>query len=341
MNMTASQFIYRPSQRGFGLIEIMISLLLGVLILLGVTEIATRNSLTRNELERSGRQIESAAYALRLLETDLMSAGYWGEMGEQAAAGTLPPVCPGLGADLAAATLELRAVAGYPVQGEDELLSNCIVPLAGTDFLAIRRVNSCALGTAGCEAAGSNFHLQVNSCLAADGLPPLPGIHYLIDPDTDALIYTQRDCSTAAPKYRFLSRVYYIRYKDIDEDIDEDNPPQLVRAELRGSGADAEYVDVPLVDGVELLRFEYGLDNDGDGQVDVQTTTPVGPQWADVVMVRMSLVVRNLQPSAGYTDSRTYTVAGTAFTVPVGFESHRRQVYSRTVSLRNIVGRRG
>jgi type IV pilus assembly protein PilW len=330
MIMSNVNFTQRRSQQGFGLIEIMIALLLGIIIMLGVGEIATRNSLTRSELERSGRQIESAAYALRLIETDLMSAGYWGEMGEQAAGGTLPPVCPGLGADLVAAITELVDAAGYPVQGQDALLSNCVVPAAGTDFLAIRRVNSCALDTAGCEPAGTNFHLQVNSCLTPDGLPPLPGIHYLVLSDTDALVYTQRDCSTQAPKYRFLSRVYYVN-----------DQAQLVRAELDGSGASAAYPDVPLVDGIESLRFEYGLDNDGDGQVDVQTTTPLGTEWADVAMVRISLVVRNLEPTAGYADGKTYTLAGTTFTVPVGFESHRRQVYSRTVSLRNIVGRRG
>ena len=329
MTAPARQFMQRVPQGGFGLIEIMISLLLGIIIMLGVGEIATRNSLTRGELERSGRQIESAAYAMRLIETDLVSAGYWGEMGEQAAAGTLPPVCPGLGADLAAAATELRAATGYPVQGQDTLASNCVVPTGGTDFLAIRRVNSCALGATGCEAAGSNFHLQVNSCFNASGLPPLPGINYLIDEDTDDLDYTQRDCSTEAPKYRFVSRVYYIN-----------DQAQLVRSELEGSGS-ADYQDVPLVDGVEMMRFEYGLDNDGDGQVDVQTTTPLGPQWADVAMVRVSLVVRNLEPTAGFTDGKTYTLAGAPFTVPVGFESHRRQVYSRTVSLRNVVGRRG
>ena len=81
----------KPSQQGIGLIEIMIALALGAIILLGVTEIATNNSRTRAELERAGRQIESATYALRMLESDLANAGYWGESGEQPAAGTLPP----------------------------------------------------------------------------------------------------------------------------------------------------------------------------------------------------------------------------------------------------------
>ena len=331
MTVTTYRLMQRAPQAGFGLIELMISLLLGIIIMLGVTEIATRNSLTRAELERSGRQIESASYALRLFETDLVSAGYWGEMGEQAAGGTLPPVCPGLGLDLAVAANELRAATGYPVQGEDALATSCVVPAAGTDFLAIRRVSSCALDTTGCGTAGSNFHLQVNSCFnPSDAAAALPGIDYLVDENPDDLDYTQRDCSTEAPKYRFVNRIYYIN-----------DDAQLVRAELEGSGAGADYPNVPLVDGVEMMRFEYGLDNDGDGQVDVQTTAPSGAEWSDVAMVRVSLVVRNLEPSAGYADGKTYTLGGASYTVPAGFEGHRRQVYSRTISLRNVVGRRG
>jgi type IV pilus assembly protein PilW len=99
-------------------------------------------------------------------------------------------------------------------------------------------------------------------------------------------------------------------------------------------------VQTPLVEGVETLRFEYGIDTDGDGQVDLDTATPTGTQWANVVMVRVSLVVRNLASSPGYSDTRTYTVGGESYTVPTAFQGHKRQVYTRTVSIRNTAGRR-
>lgn len=326
--MTASRRNKMRVQSGVGLLEVMIVLALGVVILLGVTEIANNNSYTRYELERSARQIENATYALRTLETDLRSAGFWGEAGEQPAGANLPPVCPGLGADLDTATDELTEALGYPVQGEDELGSICVNRKAGSGFLAIRRASSCQIGTAGCDAAGTNFHLQVNACFVPDNdAAPLPGT-ITIDTDLDALTATQRDCTTQAPEYRLLSRVYFINSDD-----------QLVRAELVGSGT-LDYVETPLIEGIEMMRFEYGLDTDGDGQVDSQTNAPSGTQWADVAMVKVSLVVRNLQPSAGFTDDKDYTIAGAAYDVPADFINHRREVYSRTVSLRNVAGRR-
>ena len=93
------------NQRGFGIIEVMIALALGVIIMLGVTQIATDNSALRYELDRTGRQMENAMYALRQIEGDLMSSGYWGEMGAQTEGDVLAEavrVCPVQACDRAA-----------------------------------------------------------------------------------------------------------------------------------------------------------------------------------------------------------------------------------------------
>ncbi len=343
----------RHSQSGFGLIELMVALLLGIIIMLGVTEVATNNSQTRGELERTGAQIENATYALQLLQDELVSAGFWGEMGQQGSA-TFPPVCP-------TTALELTSALGYPVQGPPDPLTplpagspcvDVVKPKTGTNYIAIRRANSCALGSTGCEAAGSNFYLQVNSCFKpSDDTAPKPGIDFLINtqPATN-LTYKKRDCSTTAPQYRFFNRVYFVNSAD-----------QLARVELVGDKYDTDPDPdkvAKLVDGVELMRLEYGLDTSGDGQADSyvsDTTTPTGPAgtaWANVVSVRISLVVRNQQSSNGFSDDKKYTVAGKTYcalpasgpacniTIPAAFKNYRRQQYIRTVSLRNVAGRR-
>lgn len=364
--------VARPALRGFGIIEIMIALALGVIIMFGVTQIATNNSAVRNELDRSGRQIENAAYALREIESDLMSSGFWGEMGAQTNGDVLPDtssICPAEAClledfpDLDDDTCQLNRAMRFPVQGISEEFdcptidgtdADTITPKAGSDALAVRRANSCALGSAACEAANDNFHLQVNACFdPSDDDAPLPGIDYVIaeidtDPDFTVFVYQQRDCDNTAsladraPIYRFLNRVYYINDQD-----------ELIRAELEAD----EYDQTVLVEGIEMLRFEYGMDRDGDGIVDDDvngtvldpttdySTSPatddVFPEgWSDVVMVRVYLVVRNLEASPGFTDTKQYTVAGLDYDIPVGFEKHRRQVYVRTVGLRNVAGRR-
>lgn len=378
------------SQAGFGLIEIMIALFLGVIIMLGVTEIATNNSKTTYELERAGRRIENAAYALRLLEGDLTNAAFWGERREVAAGAAPPPICLDDGVVAAADADVLEEALGYPLQGGHiyEAPYNVapykaiacppatfvMEPKPGTDYLAIRRASSCTLGSAGCDLAGTNFHLQVTACFNSDSPQDTERVEIsndidgALDPD-DALDATQRDCTAIAPIYRFLNRIYYVN----DED-------QLVRVELVGTG----YTETPLVDDIEMLRFEYGLDTDGDGQEDLPAdpdnpypSVPEGvdaadgARWANVVRVTISLVVRSQVASGGFTDEKIYDLAKLKYdysaspagksvdwdspttycanlpprpacdvTIPAEFVNHRRQLFTRTVSLRNVAGRR-
>ncbi|MOA21001.1 hypothetical protein D3C78_1414770 [compost metagenome] len=94
----------------------------------------------------------------------------------------------------------------------------------------------------------------------------------------------------------------------------------------------------PLVDGIERLHFQYGLDNDEDGEVDEFDATPSGDEWGDVVAVRIWLLARNLAATPGYKDKRSYVLAGeTAYTPDDGF---KRQLYTSTVRLNNLAGRR-
>lgn len=313
MSMNSRRLGVPGFQRGFSLVEIMVAMVLGIVILLAVSEVFISNSRTRGEIEKTGRQIENGIYALGLMEDELANAGFWGEAGAQPVSATLPPLCPTTETDLIDAM-------GYPVQGELSGTS-CANSKTGSDFIAVRRASTCAAGVSGCAAllAGS-FHLQVAACQSES-----PGA-VLLKSNSAQLTYRQRNCTTAAPIYRFLSRVYYVNASD-----------ELVRTQLDGSVYSAA---TALVDGIEIMRFEYGIDTDGDSEVDVFTATPTTAQWSDVVAVKVSLIARNLEATAGYDDTRTYTIAGASYTVPTAVRSFKRQLYSTTVHLRNVAGRR-
>lgn len=304
-----------PRQRGFSLVEIMVALVLGVVILLAVSEVFVNNSRTRGEVEKTGRQIENGAYALSLLADELRNAGYLGEAGAQTAPVALPPLCP---TDIAG----IRDALAVPVQGALSSGSdtNCAASKSGSDFIAIRRASTCAVGSANCAAVNSDVHLQVSACSSASS-----GTIYLALSAT-GLTYKRRDCSTVAPIYRVLSRVYYITDADV-----------LTRTELSGTSYS---VTSPLVDGIEMMQFEYGLDTSGDGQVDAFSSTPDGTDWPDVVAVRVWLVARNLEATNGYTDPNTYQLGSTTYSVPAAWKGFKRQVYSTTVNLPNVSGRR-
>jgi len=311
-------------QGGFTLVEMMVAMLLGIMILLAVSEVFVNNNRTRVEIENTTRQIENGRYAMQLLEGELVNAGFFGEW-----SGAIPPATgnPAVSACLSSVDDVQRSV-NVPVFGGNTLAAgstDCMNGFkAGNDYLAIRRSSTCAAGDAGCDGFDSGrYYLQVSACDDEDS-DPGEVLLRVASAETE-MDLTRRDCSTRAPIYRFFSRLYYVR----DDNV-------LMRAEL-GAGA---YASTPLVDGIERLHFAYGLDNVGaDGQVDEFVDEPTAAQWADVVTVRVWLLARNTERTLGYTDDRTYVLGGDAeeYTPNDGF---KRQLYTSTVRLNNVAGRR-
>lgn len=319
-------------QGGFTLVEMMVAMLLGIMILMAVSEVFVNNNRTRVEIENTTRQIENGRYAMQLLEGELANAGFFGEW-----SGTVPPAegNPTVSACLSSVD-DVRKAVNVPVSGGGALVdgsTDCIKIgfKAGNDYLGVRRSSTCVVGDAECDVFESGrYHLQISACEDDN-----PGEILLQAASAIAdMNYTQRDCTTRAPVYRFLSRLYYVR----DDNV-------LMRAEL-GAGA---YAVTPLVDGIERLHFAYGLDDNDDGAVDrfldsddvdlgQVDASGVAARWDNVVAIRIWLLARNLEPTPGYTDARSYSMGNeVAYTPADGF---KRQLYTSTVRLNNVAGRR-
>ena len=136
-----------------------------------------------------------------------------------------------------------------------------------------------------------------------------------------------------APVYRYISRIYYVGA--------DDTLNRLYLTAPSGAAGD-RYLIETIAQGVEALRFEWHIDTSGDGFADEVTTSPLINQWPDVVGTTVWMIVRSPQAERGYTDESTYSlpVPGPAFDIPDGFESHRRAVFSKTIEMANIAGRR-
>lgn len=326
--MTFMRYTRNRAAAGFSLIEMMVAMAIGVVILLAVSEVFINNNRTRTEVENTTRQIENGRYAMQLLESELANAGFLGESLGWAfpGGGSIPAAC-------ADDHDEIESTMGVPVFGKNDVASSaapsCLGSFkAGNDYLAVRRSSTCAVGSAGCDAfKAGEYHLRVSACPSSN-----PGVISLERPASLAGMpdVWGRGCAAGgvlAPTYRYLSRLYYVRDGDI-----------LARVELRDPTDATKYVVMPLVDGIERLHFQYGLDNDGDGEVDEYDAAPSDSDWENVVAARIWLLARNLTATPGYTDNRSYVLADeTAYTPADGF---KRQLYTSTVRLNNVAGRR-
>ena len=322
------------SDSGFSLIELMISIALGLIILTALFIIFVGNIRTRGEIEKASQQIENGRYAIQLLTEDLRLAGFFAEFDPSliASPAVLPDVC-------AEGIDDLRSSFMLHVQGHNNgaVTPGCVKDLkAGTDIIVVRRASACVSGVGDCQAVAGAPYFQASLCSNPSELenPTYFDHHFKLSYTAADLTLKKRDCAATAPSYRYRTHVYFIA----NNNESGDGIPTLKRAELDVGG----FADdpVPLVEGIEDLQIEYGLDKPTvDGAPDSYTAAPASiDDWRSVVSVKIGLLARNTEETPGYTDAKTYTLLSNAATSYA--DGYKRHAFQSTVRLNNPAGRR-
>jgi type IV pilus assembly protein PilW len=354
----AAQPILRRRNAGFSIPELLVSVTMGLFIVIAMVTLFLHNSRAQAEIERANVQIESGRYAVDLLANDLRNAGFYGEFDP-----SLLPV-PAAVPDPCAATLAaLKAMLPLHVQGfdDDETLPSCVSDvMPHTALIVVRHTRACVSGDPNCSAndpAGPLF--QASLCNNASELDSAnPADWYALDVDTAQLTRHQRDCTTAAGSgtlavtRRFQTHIYFVAQNDQPGD----GIPTLKRAELRYTDGALNFNSiVPLVEGVENVQFEYGIDTNNDGTVDLYTSAPGGANgctlpacaaanWRNVVAVRVHVLARSPSKTPGHVDKNKYDLGtgsdGKARIVGPFDDGYKRHVFQTVVMLANPVGRK-
>lgn len=364
------------SHRGFTLVELLISLAIGFTLLTVIVQLYATTSRINTEITETNYAIENGRLTIDFLGKDIAHGGFWNgyipEFDDLSASAApsdypsaIPDPCLAYGSWDAAYRANFMAL---PVQVYDTVPSTCTTLLpdrqAGTDVLVVRHANTpaCNPASAGSCTAGA-LHFQAAMCEASGSYK------YTLSHDLTALTETQRDCSTIAEAREVISNIYYVRNYAITAG---DGIPTLMRSSLGvESGAPVQQTPVALIEGVESFKIELGIDNvsdsgaavnhgaaivwaddtvwdsptnRGDGIPDgdfVRCTTAVPctvAQLVNTVGVKLGVLVRNLEATNGYTDTKTYTI-GTSTIGPFN-NAYQRYAYNSTVRLTNVSGRR-
>lgn len=348
--MKSMPFAVTCHTRGFSLVELMVSITIGMLILAGMVTLFSNNSRTQREIEKANLQIENGRFATQLMSGDIANAGFYAEFDPSVLTvpGSLPDPCS---LDLST----IRSALPIHIQGVDNVTASAVSCISdvkpGTDVLVLRRVQTCAAGTGNCAAtsAGGVF-FQASLCSNSTQLDSTDtGDHYDLDSDTAQLTRRRRDCTevansgTLATIRRFVTHIYYVA----NNSSGSDGVPTLKRAELGGTSL--AFTVVPLVEGVENLQLEYGIDSpatsDPDSSPDSYTPAPgTVANWTNVVAVKLNILARNLEPSTGHTDTKTYVLgldaSGNDNTVAASNDRYKRHVFQTTVHMPNPAGRK-
>jgi len=370
----------RHRQQGVGLVEIMVSLAIGLVIIAALVALFLGTSRNNREMATANSMIENGRFAIQLLQDDVIHAGFWGpfvpefddQTGSTTAAPTdvpsaLPDPCANFGSWNATYRDNLL---GLPIVAYDAGTSVCggIVSdaVTGTDVLVVRHLDTCVAGETGCDTAVTDkVYMQAGQCDTEIGMYVLEQWDASSVPGDFDL--TTRDCTASAALRKFVSHIYYVRDYAVTAG---DGIPTLVRSEfdLTG-GAPAHLAAQPLVEGIDGFRVEFGIDdvsstgdavdytapivwddpetktdatNRGDGIPDgqyIHCGTCTAAQLMNATSVKIHVLARSREPTTGYVDSKIYTL-GSGTPLTAFGDGFKRHVYSATIRLPNIAGRR-
>lgn len=322
-------------QRGVTLVELMIGLTLGMIVSAALLLVFANASSNGQNLQRSSSHIENARYAVELLREDLRQAGFFGEVAVAGATFTTPNPCQTVPTGFSAAPFGLPT----PLRGyrASEVLG-CLTSanrLAGTDALAVRRLDTVSVNPATLAAANQQYHVQYSFCSTDPATTPL-----VFDKLAAAFVLHDRGCTNVNTVRPYVARLYFVASCNRCGS-GGDNTPTLKRLDLVGN----QLVETALVEGVETLRFEYGFDTNGDGNADVYLATAGASgalsQWENVVSLKVHLIVRSTERASGsgLTTAQTFQL-GDLGSVTTSNDGYARRAYSATVRLINPSGAR-
>ena len=319
-------------QRGFSLIELMIALVLGLGVVAAVATLSLSATGSYRALNQSGQKIENGRYAMSILKDDLEHAGFFGRYSpvhpppKTVLELTTNPLINPCDTDIL--THSAYPIFYFPVVGYESVPSTCAPDrVANTGVLLIRRAETQPVTTVDAGYAYIQTHPAKNT---AEILANSAG--------------------TEVDGWRLLTHIYYIRSYS---STPGDNIPTLVLVSLEKSGTNPVFQSQPIIDGIENLQLEYGLD--AAPLTDCASETPIRDDgspnryyrpseivcwkdWSNVVAVRINLLARSTDPDASFTDSKTYVLGGVSVTPT---ETHyRRNVYTESVRVMHSNTRR-
>ncbi len=338
--------MHRRRQAGVGLVEVMISVTIAAFLVAGALVIVSDSTKTYNIHEASSRLEENARYVFSVLEPDARMASYWGwtkgSVGLIGAVSQTSAAATALAGGAATScgtnfSVDLTTT----LEGSNDAYNLVCAAYNGrampsADTLTVRRASFIASPVANATVGPlrvCSTRLSASLVNDASGCNPAP-----IGTVRDLVVhayYVAQDSSTTA------------------------NFPTLWRKSLNNVGTAPPvptFQDEEILPGVEDLQVQFGIDPTGTSGVVTQYVNPAAaaalPATAQVISVRIWVLLRSDTRDPGFTDSRTYVYANRTLACTVNSltaansaacafqpnDSFRRLLVSRTVMVRNSLG---
>ena len=319
-------------QKGFSLLEVMISLSVGLVLFAGVLSIFVGLRSTTAETASYGELQENGRFALSILTEDLLRQNFWGDY---------------------TGTFDLSSINPVPSAPSNECngdgVNNGTFPLSVGHFRTLwgsTVTNAAILGcitNARVGTAASNDYsdvIQIKRAVASplvnslgDPITSAPtGNYYLVSNLNHGEVFSGGTVPSVdnSQVWEYQHHVYYVR----EESQGDYTVPVLMQGQLTSQMSFS-----PLVDGIEIIRFMYGVDSDNDGVVNayISANNMTEDYWNNandtkILAVKVYVLTRSIKPDVKYNNANTYHLGD----LSVSFDdAYRRLLFSSTVTLFN------
>lgn len=339
----------RPRATGFSLVELMVTIAVALLLLVGIARVFITSKQSYRVQESTSRMQENIRIASDYFNRYLRLADFWGGVPATDVLTVGTPAYDGPGGCADGWIVDpLGGLVGYAggATAPAGLPAGCLADLryvAGSDLLSLRFANPDAyLDTATLQSPPASPAITTNGRYY---VRTRVGQRALLFDAGDAAVRTAAIGTTlpgtaaeGVMNYQFAAVAFYIQRNDFGR-----GPvPTLSMLKLETDEMESE----PLVDGIEMLGFEYGLDTDDDRQVDSYREAASIADWRQVLSVRVAFIARgdeldNVTDTERYpiTASRCYGPAdsGCAATYSAAEARFQRRLVVQEIQLRNRV----
>jgi type IV pilus assembly protein PilW len=329
-------------QRGLSLIELMVALVLGLVISAAIIQVFLTSKNVYRMQDAMARIQENGRFAVDYISRDLRMAGYMG-------CGNLDRIPVNVIADTPANWA--FGPSNILIGQNNVTATNALGAKPGTDAIQIRRAAGDSVRLTGnLSVANANIQLvdnrhgfkkndtlMISDCVAADVF------NVVNKPQTNN---SDKKVTIAHSSGGNTSNRLSKLYGSDSEVMAFEKITYYVSPSLVNPAADALWMlveetstagtPVELVEGVDDLQFEFGVDTSGDRNLNVYQTANNVTDWSGVISVRFSLLMADpyentIASSGDFAQSIQYNGAA------IASDGTLRDVFESVVAVRNRV----
>lgn len=319
-------------QAGVSLVELLVSVTISLIMLLGIANIYVGSKETYRVREDFGVLQEMGRQVLETVTNSVQMADHWGGVPTAdvtvGAVGTLTGTGTCNSAWMQNVSQSLTGAEGAATKSGLGLIGNCIdgyVP--NSDILVIRYADG--------EAVSDS---DVNGSTGLFIRSEVENTAVLFAGASNSTTATGIAATDAARNYPYRIEAYFLR--SCSDTPCSDGIPSLARLTVDGTTLVTEV----LADGVEQLQFQYGIDTNGDTVADQVLNAGGVTNWTQVFSVNVDMIVRTPLPDRSVSDTTTYSLAGGSavtggldFTPSTAAQPYHRKQLTKLVHVRNRV----